>query len=183
VTFLVSLVVGVLLGSAELALRRRFGVAPDLLAAALAVVVVTESSLPARDRRGRPPRVGARFLGLLLGASSCALAPVGAFLLGGAAVALLLRGVRALLFTESVVAQLLFGLVASGALLGARAVYGEFHLAPPVAWSAAEARTALLTALAVPILLRVHAGTRRAWRCVLGWVDGLRSQAGEQPSQ
>jgi hypothetical protein len=153
-SFLVALVAGAALGLLELTLRSRLELSPDLAAVALSLLLIAP----------RSRKTAARFVGLLAGASSCSLEPIGAWLLGGGVAALVLLALRDFVFPESLWTQALFGLAAALALVFGRVVAEWAGQSPPLPWRAHGWTTPLLTAAAVPILARVGGGFHRMAR-------------------
>ena len=162
--FVVALVAGAALGLLEIALRARLQASPDLLAVALALLLIAP----------RSRRTAARFVGLLMGASACSLDPIGAFLLGGGIAALVLLSLRDFVFPESLLTQALFGLAAALALTLGRLVCQWAGQAPPLPMPPQAWIAPLLTAAAVPILARVGRELRRMARWGTARIGALR---------
>lgn len=169
--FLGALLAGVLLGLAEIACASRLPAAPDLTAVALALLLSGDSSRS----------TGARCTGLLLGASACALEPVGAFLLGGGIAALLLTSLRTIVFGESLATKAAFGLTAALALALGRTLCAWAGLTPALAWEPSSFTTPLLTAAVVPILALASSGLRRMARWSADRLGALRGSDGGAP--
>ncbi len=168
---LIALAVGVVLGIAEIALRRQVGASPDLAALALALLLAGSSS----------KQLGARCLGLLLGASTCSIEPVGVFLLGGGLAATLLVPARAFVFLESSTTRALFALTASLALAIGRELHAWLKLTAKLPWSQACATTPLLTVAAAPILALAGVGFLRMARWSVRRLVVLRGTTGGPP--
>ncbi|MBM4014457.1 MAG: hypothetical protein FJ293_05770 [Planctomycetes bacterium] len=161
---------GLILGAAELELRQRMPVAPDLAAVALGGLLL---------QAGRRRTVG-WVIGLLLGFSTWSADRVGALWLGGGMAALLLVPLREVVFLESAWTQALFALVAAVALRSARELYAWFDLLPRLPFTAASFTAPLLAALLLPILLRVGGEVGRMARRLVGWIGAWRARTGRQ---
>ncbi|MSR45541.1 MAG: hypothetical protein EXS13_00475 [Planctomycetes bacterium] len=163
---------GLLLGGVELVLRARLPLAPDLLAVAIGALLLQSQRRP----------VGGWILGVLLGFSTFSADPTAAVLLGGGIAALLLVPMRDLVFLESAWTQALFGLAAAVALRCARELYAWFDLVPRLPWSEASFTAPLLSALLLPILVRLGGELRRMARRIADRIDAWRARAGRQTS-
>jgi hypothetical protein len=166
-----AFVAGIALAAVEQLLVVRLGVAPDLAAVALALLLTT----PAR------PSTGVQAIGLLLGFSTSSLDPLGAWILGGGIAAAILLPLRELVFLESVGTQLVFGLLCSGALLAARTVYVLFEGGVPLPFTPHDLVAPLLAAAAVPILHRSGTGALRNWRRLRERWEAREEGGGEAP--
>lgn len=165
--FAVAFFAGVWLAAEEPLLLRHAGVAPDLPAVALALLLVA-----------RPSRAsGVRVAALLLGASTSGLDPLGAWLLGGGVAAAVLLPLRAVVFVESAWAQFLFGLVSAFALSGARGLYALFGQGPLLPYSVADLAPPLLSGAAVPILHALFQIATGGWRRLREQWEGRRRGA------
>ena len=172
VNVLLGFAAGLVAGAAEAWLRARFGAAPDAAAVALGWLLL---QAPSRRAAGAT-------LGVLLGFSTFSADPIGALLLGGGVAALLLVPLRDVVYVESALTQVLFGLAAAAALRGARELYVWFGVTEPLPWTAASWTSPLLAGLALPILARVFGGACRMARRLADVIDALRERAGRQPS-
>ena len=167
-----GILVGFLAGLVESWLRARLPIAPDLVAAPIAFLLL------------RPQRrsVALGTVGVLLGFSTFSADPVGVLLLGGGMAALILAPLRDVVFLESVWTQAFFGFISAVALRSARELYAWFDLVPRLPWTTASFTAPLLGALLVPILLRVGVELRRVARRLVGWIGAWRARAGRQAS-
>ena len=179
-TLLLAVAAGLLLGLGEGTLRGLAPEAPNLLAAALAVVLCDVGSQRSRPQRSTRA-MGASFVGLLLGYSACSLEPANVFLLGGGIAAVALTAARRVLFVESVLAQAAFGLAAFAALWLSRELHAGLGLAPRLSWRPDGWMTPLLTALATPILVRAWVELRRVARWGADRAGELRDATGRPP--
>lgn len=163
---------GLLAGVVESFLRARLPVTPDVLAVVLGALLLQSARRP----------VAGWVVGVLLGFSTFSADRLGALLLGGGCAALLLVPLREVVFLESAWTQALFAAVAAIALRSARELYAWFDLVPPLPWNGASVTAPLLSALLLPILVRVGGEAHRRARGLVGWFGAWRARTGRHAS-